>query len=156
MTRDPGLDRRAAPDRRLTARGGRREQDYAGRPLVLIVDDHADSRELMAAVLGEIGVVIAEAGTGRDALRRVAGTPQPMLILIDLSLPDCHGADVVRALKSDPETAGIPVVALTAAVLPADKERAASAGCAAFIAKPVLPEDVVNIVRRLLTAAGAW
>ena len=95
-------ERRFSPERRLVSRGGRREGDYEGRPVVLVVDDHVDSRDLMAAVLQEVGVAIAEAGTGAGALERVAMEPRPSLILIDLSLPDCHGTEVVKALKADP------------------------------------------------------
>jgi two-component system cell cycle response regulator DivK len=144
------VERRHSPERRLVPRGGRRDADYTGRSVVLVIDDHVDSRDLMAAVLQEVGVTIAEAGTGADALRRAAIEPRPALILIDLSLPDCHGTEVVRALKSDAETRHIPVVALSASVMPADKAAAASAGCAAFIEKPVLPDEVVAMVRKLL------
>jgi two-component system cell cycle response regulator DivK len=135
------------------SRGGRREADYEGRPVVLVVDDHVDSRDLMAAVLQEVGVAIAEAGTGADALERVAIDPRPSLILIDLSLPDCHGTEVVKTLKADPAARRIPVIALSASVMASDKEAAAEAGCAAFIEKPVLPDDVVAMVKRLLAAA---
>jgi CheY-like chemotaxis protein len=131
-------------------RGGRREADYSGRPLVLVVDDHVDSRDLMAAVLQELGVAIAEAGTGADALQRAAANPRPALIIIDLALPDCHGTEVVRRLKADSSTHDIPIVALSASVMAADKEAAATAGCAAFIEKPVLPDQVVAMVRKLL------
>jgi CheY-like chemotaxis protein len=118
--------------------------------VVLVVDDHVDSRDLMAAVLQELGVAMAEAGTGADALKRVTESPRPALIMIDLSLPDMHGTEVVRRLKSDPTTSDIPIVALSASVMITDKANAASAGCTAFIEKPVLPDDVVEIVRRLL------
>ena len=70
-------ERRSSPERRLVPRGGRREADYEGRPLVLVVDDHVDSRDLMAAVLQELGVAIAEAGTAAGALERVAMEPRP-------------------------------------------------------------------------------
>ena len=144
------VERRSTPERRLVSRGGRRDGDHEGRPLVLVVDDHVDSRDLMAAVLQELGVVMAEAGTGRAALARAAATPRPALIMIDLSLPDCDGTDVVRALKADEVLRDIPVVALSASVMVADKEAAAAAGCTAFIEKPVLPDEVVTMVKRLL------
>jgi len=147
--------RRQLVDRRLAGRGGRRQADYAGRAVVLIVDDHIDSRDLLAAVLLETGVSIAEAGTGKEALERIVSDPRPDLILMDLSLPDCHGTEIVRTLKRDPRTRDIPVFALSAAVMPSDKEAAASAGCAGFIEKPVMPDEVVELVRRALAGAGA-
>ena len=121
--------------------------------MVLVVDDHNDSRELIAAVLQDAGVAIAEAATGRDGLARACSLPTPRLVLIDLSLPDVHGTEVVRRLKEDVLTAHIPVVALSASVMAADKERAAQAGCAAFIEKPFIPDDVVAMVRRVLDGA---
>ena len=118
--------------------------------MVLIVDDHDDSRELLSAVLQQIGAAIAEAANGQDALSRACSRPIPDLVLIDLSLPDYHGTEVVRRLKEDVLTAHIPVLALSASVMAADKQRAAAAGCAAFIEKPLIPDRVVEIVRRVL------
>jgi two-component system, cell cycle response regulator DivK len=145
--------RTSAADRRTGHRGGRRHADYSGRPVVLVIDDHVDSRELLAAVLREIGVSLAEAGTGREALERLAALPLPSLVLLDLSLPDCHGTDIVRTLKADPRTRQVPVIALSASVRATDKESAAAAGCEGFIEKPLLPDEVVDLVRRVLDGA---
>lgn len=148
------MDRRTSHiDRRVTRRGGRRQPDYSGRLVVLIVDDHVDSRELLATVLQDVGVTVAEAGTGEEARVRVATEPLPSLVLVDLALPDCHGTDIVRAIKQSPLTRHIPVVALSASVMPSDKEAAANAGCIAFVEKPLMPDDVIDLVRRILTGA---
>ena len=146
------MERRFFPERRLVPRGGRRSADHTGRPIVLVVDDHVDSRDLMAAVLQEVGVVMAEAGTGADGLTRARSDPRPALIMVDLSLPDCHGTEVMRQLKADATSRDIPIVALSASVMTADKQAAASAGCVAFVEKPILPDDVVALVRRLLAS----
>ena len=146
------MERRTSPDRRRARRGGRREDDHSGRLVILVVDDHADSREFVAAVLLDDGIAVAEAATGGEALLRAWSKPHPHLVLIDLSLPDCHGTDVVRSLKQDARTKDIPVVALSASVMAADKERAAEAGCAEFIEKPVIPDTVIAVVRRVLAA----
>jgi CheY-like chemotaxis protein len=148
------VERRRTPDRRALPRGGRRADDYKGRQVVLIVDDHVDGRELVATVLQDAGFAVAEAGCGREAMARAAADPLPHLILIDLALPDCHGTDVVRTLKENDQTRHIPVIALSASVMAADKDAAARAGCLAFIEKPLLPSDVVSIVRRLLTSVA--
>ena len=150
------VERRTAPNRRRAHRGGRREDDHAGRRVILVVDDHADSRELVAAVLQDDGIAVAEAATGAEGLLRAWSKPHPHLVLIDLSLPDCHGTDVVRKLKEDARTRDIPVVALSASVMAADKERAAEAGCAEFIEKPVIPDTLIDVIRRVLGAAGAF
>jgi two-component system cell cycle response regulator DivK len=147
------VERRTFPaDRRAAPRGGRRRVDHTGRPVVLIVDDHVDSRDLLATILQELGVTISEAGTGAEAFGRLGTTPLPSLILIDLALPDCHGSDIVRALKADAATRDIPVVALSAAVTTQEKARATNAGCVAFIEKPLLPDNVIALVRRVLSA----
>ena len=104
-------------------------------------------------MLQDIGVSIAEAATGGDALMRAWSKPHPHLVLIDLSLPDCHGTDVVRTLKQDPRTSDVPIVALSASVMATDKERAAEAGCVEFIEKPVIPDTLIAVVRRVLGAA---
>ena len=149
------VERRTSADRRKAQRGGRREDDHAGRPVILVVDDHADSRELVATVLLDLGVAVAEAATGAEALLRTWSKPYPHLVLIDLALPDCHGTDVARTLKQDRRSREIPVIALSASVMAADKERAAQAGCADFIEKPVTLDLMVAVVRRALGAANA-
>ena len=149
------MERRTSADRRRAQRGGRREDDHAGRPVILVVDDHDDSRELVATVLLDLGVAVAEAATGAEALRRAWSKPYPHLVLIDLALPDCHGTDVARTLKRNQRSREIPVIALSASVMAADKERAAEAGCAEFIEKPVTPDTLIALIRRVLGAAGA-
>ena len=149
------MERRFTPERRAVSRGGRRVAERRGRPIVLIVDDHVDSRELLATVLQQADVLVAEAGTGQEAAARIAGYPPPNLILIDLALPDCHGTAIVRMVKENERTRDIPVVALSASVMAADKEGARQAGCLAFIEKPVMPDHVLSIVCRLLSIAGA-
>ena len=149
------MERRTSADRRRAQRGGRREDDHAGRPVILVVDDHDDSRELVATVLLDLGVAVAEAATGAEALLRAWSKPYPHLVLIDLALPDCHGTDVARTLKRDQRSSEIPVIALSASVMAADKERAAEAGCTEFIEKPVSPDTLIALIRRVLGAAGA-
>ena len=105
-------------------------------------------------MLLDLDVAVAEAATGADALRRAWSKPYPHLVLIDLALPDCHGTDVARTLKQDQRSSGIPLVALSASVMAADKEHAAKAGCAEFIEKPVIPDTVIAVVRRVLGTAG--
>ena len=137
-------------DRRTRWRGGRRGDDNRERPVVLVVDDHADSRELIAAVLGAASVATAEASSGAAALQRVLEEPRPSAIIIDLGLPDCHGTDCIRALKQAPETAGIPILVLSASVTDADKRGATEAGAIAFLRKPILPDDLLIALRKVL------
>src|SRR5207253_2259271 len=93
----------------------------------------------------------AEASTGAAAIGRLHSEPLPDAIIIDLRLPDCHGTDVMRRLQQDPSTARIPVIVLSASVTTADRDAAAAAGAGAFLLKPVLPEELLTVVRGLLT-----
>ncbi len=129
----------------------------AGRPLVLVVDDYQDGREMCVEYLSFCGFGVAEAANGVEALRKAAEA-LPDLILMDLSLPGLDGWEVTRRLKADPRTAHIPVIALTAHALGSEAQRAHEAGCASFITKPCLPDALVVEVRRVLALAGtdAW
>ena len=146
--------RSGMPDRRHAWRGGRRTGDYAGRPVILLVDDHADSREFVAAVLSGAGLAIAEAATAREALERTSMAPRPALVLLDLALPDISGIELIGALRAMPACAALPIVILSASVTPADRAAVAAAGCDAFLAKPVLPDHLLAVVMRVLGPAG--
>lgn len=121
-------------------------------PVVLLVEDNADNREIYAAILGHDGYRVLEVGDGREALR-VAREEQPGLILLDISIPVIDGWEVAERLKADEETRAIPLVALTAHALPEDRMRARDLGCSAYLAKPVRPRRVLEEVRRLLPPA---
>jgi CheY-like chemotaxis protein len=83
------------------------------RPSVLIVDDDPDFLELASHALAETGLEVMLARTAGEALMRAVRTP-PDLILLDIMLPGQDGLDVLEALRAEPETRGIPVVACTA------------------------------------------
>ncbi len=115
---------------------------------VLVVDDEADIRELLRAVLeGIIGVETVGAPDGYEALA-LARRVKPALVVLDLMMPGLDGFAVARQLKADPTTSSIPIVAVTA--LRDVRPRAIEAGCTDFIAKPIEVDHFVNAVRRLL------
>ena len=96
------------------------------RPLVLVVDDYQDAREMYAEYLSFSGFRVAEAGTGVEALEK-AFELQPDVILMDLSLPGMDGWAATRRLKTDDLTRHIPVVALTGHALAGASEGARQA-----------------------------
>ena len=118
-------------------------------PLVLVVDDYQDAREMYAEYLTFSGFRVAEAANGVDAVR-LATELSPDIILMDLSLPGMDGWEATRRIKLDERTKHIPVIALTGHALPGVSTSAKDAGCDAFIIKPCLPDAVVGEVRRLL------
>jgi two-component system, cell cycle response regulator DivK len=121
-------------------------------PLILVVDDYEDAREMYAEYLRFCGFRVAEARNGNEALEQ-AFTLMPDLILMDLSLPGMDGWEATRQLKADERTRQIPVVALTGHALAGASEGAKKAGCDSFVTKPCLPDDLVVEVRRMLSIA---
>ena len=118
-------------------------------PLILVVDDYQDAREMYAEYLQFSGFRVAEARNGNEAVEQ-ALTLRPDLILMDLSLPGMDGWEATRRLKADDTTKHIPIVALTGHALAGASEGAKKAGCDSFVTKPCLPDDLVVEVRRML------
>jgi len=118
-------------------------------PLILVVDDYQDAREMYAEYLQFSGFRVAEARNGNEAVAQ-AFSLRPDLILMDLSLPGMDGWEATRVLKADERTKHIPVVALTGHALAGASEGARRAGCDSFVTKPCLPDDLVVEVRRML------
>jgi two-component system cell cycle response regulator DivK len=118
---------------------------------VLVVDDYADSREMYAEYFESAGFEVTVAADGQEALDK-ARSGAPDAILMDLSLPVLDGWEATRQLKLDARTREIPVVAVSAHVLRASTDEAREAGCDDFVAKPALPQDVEERIRKLLRA----
>ena len=118
-------------------------------PLILVVDDYQDAREMYAEYLQFSGFRVAEARNGNEAVAQ-AFSLRPDLIRMDLSLPGMDGWEATRVLKADERTKHIPVVALTGHALAGASEGARKAGCDSFVTKPCLPDDLVVEVRRML------
>jgi two-component system cell cycle response regulator DivK len=116
------------------------------RCTVLLVDDDSDSREMYAFFLRGAGFAVHEAADGSDAVA-LALEFRPDVIVMDLSLPSVDGWTAIARLSANPETATIPVVALSASTFPSDEQRAREAGAAAFLAKPCDPDLLARIVR---------
>ena len=123
------------------------------QPLILVVDDYQDAREMYAEYLQFSGFRVAEARNGNEAVER-AFALKPDLILMDLSLPGMDGWEATRRLKADEATKKIPIVALTGHALAGASEGARKAGCDSFVTKPCLPDDLVVEVRRMLGASS--
>jgi CheY-like chemotaxis protein len=118
-------------------------------PLILVVEDFDDAREMYRDYLEFSGFRVETARDGREAIEK-AKKVQPDLILMDLSLPGIDGWEATRILKSSPETRHLLIVALSAHALAAEGDRARAAGCDGFIAKPCLPSDLVQEIANYL------
>ena len=121
-------------------------------PLVLVVEDNETNQLLAMSVLQRDGYRVEVANTADEALAAIS-VNRPDLILMDVQLPGRDGLTFTRALKADPATVSIPVVAMTAHVMSGDEQQALDAGCAGYIAKPIDTRTLAGDVRRFLTVA---
>lgn len=119
------------------------------RPLVLIVEDQQELRELYAQHLTMSGFDVIEAENGADAINHTCSR-LPDVVLMDLGLPVVDGWEATKRLKGDARTAHIPVVALTAHDGSGELQRATDAGCDWFVPKPCPPAALITEVRRVL------
>lgn len=120
--------------------------------LTLVVEDDATMQRMALKVLRSRGFSCELARNGREAVE-MARRLHPGLILMDLSLPEMNGWEATKALKADPGTAPIPVVAITAHAMVGDRETALAAGCAECLTKPYELEDLIALVGRYVNPA---
>jgi CheY-like chemotaxis protein len=125
----------------------------AAKPVatILVVDDNPINLKLVSDLLAFEGYRVLKAADGEEAASRVKGDP-PELILLDVDLPGIDGLTLTKKLKSDPPTADIIIIALTAFAMKADRQRAVAAGCDAYITKPIntreLPAQVAELLQQ--------
>ena len=116
-------------------------------PTILLVEDNELNREVLVRRLTKAGFTVAIAVNGQDAVEKAHAAP-PDLVLMDMNLPVMDGFTATRILKSDPATRAVPVIALTALVMPGDRERCLEAGCDDYDGKPV---DFPNLLAKIKT-----
>jgi CheY-like chemotaxis protein len=119
---------------------------------VLIVEDEAPVREVVASALGKAGYEIHEAANGLEGLEK-AEQIMPDMILLDVRLPDMDGYEVCRRLKEDPATGRVPVIFLTAVEDPTLHHRATTAGGTACLLKPFRLEALLALTNTVIANA---
>jgi DNA-binding response OmpR family regulator len=122
--------------------------------VVLVADDDADIRDLVAFKLEQAGFEVIAVEDGQTALEQARGR-QPTLAVLDVSMPGLSGIDVCRMLRSDPATAGMLIIMLTARVQEQDVEGGFSAGADDYVTKPFSPRELVSRIQSLLSRARA-
>ena len=118
---------------------------------VLIIEDNPVNMKLSSMLVrsaGHTALCAVDAETGLT----LAHDEQPDLILMDVQLPGMDGLAATALLKGDPATAAIPVIALSALAMKADEERSRTAGCDAYIVKPVRYQELFAAIEALLAA----
>lgn len=114
---------------------------------ILVVEDNEKNMKLFRDVLEATGYLPLEASSGGEAVA-LAAEAGPALVLMDIQLPDMDGTEALRRLRGDEQTAGIPVLALTAQAMQGDRERFLAAGFDGYLSKPVDVTELVATVSR--------
>ena len=117
--------------------------------LVLIIEDNDKNLELVRDILQAKGYSTLEAGTAEGGLE-IARRQKPDLVLMDIQLPGMDGIQALKALRDNPKTAALPVVAITASVMKADREQIMRAGFDGFIEKPITVRSFLEAVEGAL------
>lgn len=116
---------------------------------ILLVEDNEMNRDMLSRRLERKGHEVLIAVDGAQGVES-ATTQRPDLVLMDMSLPVMDGWEATRRLKGAPETAGIPVIALTAHAMPGDREKALEAGCNDYDSKPIDLPRLLSKIEALL------
>jgi two-component system, cell cycle response regulator DivK len=121
---------------------------------VLYIEDNRENRMLVRRVLmaSDADFTITEVDNAKQGIELAkAMSPQPDIILMDLSMPEMDGLTATRALRAISGLSSIPIIALTANVMKGDKERSLEAGCDGYISKPIdidrFPDEVLSYIR---------
>ena len=117
--------------------------------LILIVEDNPKNLKLVRDVLQVKGYRTLEAGTAEDGLV-LAREQQPALILMDIQLPRMSGIEALGQLRADPATQALPVIAVTASMMPDDRHRIMAAGFDGFQGKPLSMMELLQTIRQIL------
>jgi len=126
-----------------------------GRPVrILLVEDNEMNRDMLGRRLQRQGFAVSFAVDGPSGVA-MASSELPDLILMDVALGDMDGWEATRLIKTDPRTAQIPVIALTAHALATDRETSVKVGCSEFDTKPVDLPRLLAKIRHCLQSAAA-
>lgn len=116
---------------------------------ILLIEDNQFNREIASLSLKKAGFVVIEAENGREGLEALQAE-RPDLVVLDLSLPDISGWDIIKKIREDESSPPVPVIVLTAHAMVGDREKAIRMGCSSYLTKPCLPEKLVDEVRSFL------
>ncbi len=109
----------------------------------LVIEDNEQNIYLMTFILEKHGYTVIQARDGREGIEAAKQT-KPALILLDIQLPIMDGYAVARELRSNPELADVPIVAVTSHAMVGDRERILTTGCNGYIEKPINPDTFIS------------
>lgn len=120
---------------------------------VLVVDDSNTVREMIADLLGKVGIKVLEASDGAEAKQKIEASP-PDLVVMDIVMPNMNGYELCRWVKNNRTTQDIPVVICSSKGEEFDRYWGMKQGADAYIAKPFRPDEMVETVKQLLRSRG--
>jgi CheY-like chemotaxis protein/putative methionine-R-sulfoxide reductase with GAF domain len=117
---------------------------------VLVVDDDVRNIFALSSVLERHGMGVVTAGTGQEAIEKVADDRDIDLVLMDIMMPGMDGYDTMRAIRAKPDSRALPIIALTAKAMKGDREKCLEAGASDYLAKPVVTDQLLGVLRQWL------
>lgn len=120
----------------------------------LVVDDDSAGLDMIKMLLTREGATVLQAKNGASGLE-ITRSEKPDIVITDLSMPVMNGWDMIAELKGDPETASIPVIALTAHAMTDQRQRAIDAGCDDYLTKPINPYGFIASLNAMLNTIFA-
>ncbi|MCP9212761.1 HAMP domain-containing protein [Streptomyces sp. NEAU-Y11] len=132
---------------------GRPGRVLSGRR-ILIVDDDIRNVFALTHVLGRVGMSVKYAENGREGLEVLHRNPDVSLVLMDVMMPEMDGYETIRAIRSTPRLAELPIIALTAKAMPGDREKAIDSGANGYVPKPVDVDRLMSAIVDLLDPGG--
>ncbi len=127
----------------------RSDEDLIGKT-VLVVDDDVRNIFALSSVLERRGMQVLTASTGREAVATVESTPGLAIALMDIMMPEMDGYQTIRAIRQNPSSRRLPIIALTAKAMKGDREKCLEAGASDYLAKPVNTEQLLSGLRMWL------
>jgi len=118
---------------------------------VLIVDDDVRNVFALTAALEQHGMSVRYAENGRDALALLDSDPEVDLLLMDIMMPGMDGNETTQTIRSRPEFADLPIIALTAKAMAWDREKSLAAGASDYVIKPVDVDHLIQVIATWLT-----
>lgn len=118
-------------------------------PKILVVDDNEDNRDALSRWLERRGFEVVAAANGKAGVE-MARSEKPDLIMMDMNMPELDGWEATRQIRAQPETAAVPVIALTAHALEGDRARAIEVGCTEYHTKPVEFPKLLSQIEAIL------
>jgi two-component system chemotaxis response regulator CheY len=119
---------------------------------VLIVDDSATMRQMVAFTLSSAGFEVIEAGDGKEAVDKISAGSKPDLVVTDLNMPEMDGIALIKELRRMPPVRFVPILMLTTESSDEKKQEAKAAGATGWIVKPFNPDQVLKVIQKVLPA----